>query len=1038
MSPLTGFAPQLSTGLIGDRQLIAVQTFAIARLTSDPVALIPGTFIAVTGRGPVDSNESGKTSFLAAVSLLLGDPEWQITGNGTPNTTSLLFEPVIAGASTQLVDPAERGYIAGVFAAPDGTHPHTVWLQISSDSPYVQVRHQAGAHLLTDGDDNERHRAAPGFYKQLGTETLGAVEYAHRLYGRSPKVLAYVASRGQVRSRPSLLKLEAGTYSPDRIGDALITLSGRSSVLELDRAQRTDLADKRAEYAAALERHEKRLAREESLLREVEDRADLRDKIRSAEADRRAALARTLLDETARLFSAHQLLPQTRRTLQETADLLGELTAQRQTAANVADLERDCRTSAEAKEQRRTGWSEAQGDERFLAGRLTQDRKELEEARTLSADHTGANSRELRDHLTRLAHRTRQAEINRGISERDAEHYAEQLRAAELGHAGAAGAVLKELASQKIPSWGLYDQVELDDRRRDFWEAALHPWRDAVCVDSADLPRALEALEALPGSVLISPGPLAGTMACPEGIMAAPAPARPFLNALAGQSHWTRQPAHARVDGLGAHIIGSFPSPVVGRAALLGHLRSRQKDALAAQAETDRLLDRLARRTLLAEADLQRAEAGEALPRLQKKHDDTSTELTRLRQALPQLKILLDQAEEDWATAKNALNSRKSRIEDLGRQIDEATATLKRCEAEQSSQQTVIDQDAAHLAQEAFGQDPEAARALLNWPADWLPTDVTALVTEAPSPPTAAPGDPVRERRSATQLHTAATATVNGCMIVVDHQARTAGYPTVALDQASRITDSTHKAEVALQALGDWLTDTEVGDADVHTEVERVRKERIRENTFIADSVDTLADELRHTQDVIIQRVSGALDNIAKALEQLNREAGLFGTSLHYQIDPPTETEHSWQCFVTPRWRRNPGGHMLAYNTVTNTAQEKLFSIHLVLAALLAAPNAQGRILILDELGDSLGKEHRREVLAAITKVATTYGITVLGTCQDTLMREVTPVCGQILYFHYPSKSDYLNLPTRMFGHDPHRGRVELTAEQLTRRLLTH
>src|SRR5258707_9295668 len=64
-------------GVIGTRQLIAAQTFDFARLTSHPVAVIPSSFVAVTGRGPRDSNESGKTSFNAAVALLLGDPEWR-------------------------------------------------------------------------------------------------------------------------------------------------------------------------------------------------------------------------------------------------------------------------------------------------------------------------------------------------------------------------------------------------------------------------------------------------------------------------------------------------------------------------------------------------------------------------------------------------------------------------------------------------------------------------------------------------------------------------------------------------------------------------------------------------------------------------------------------------------------------------------------------------------------------------------------------------------------------------------------------------
>src|SRR5438046_318514 len=84
-------------GLVGDRQLILVQTFDIARLTSHPVPIIPGTFIAVGGRGPKDSNESGKTSFLAATSLLLGDSGWKLTGAGGAAATALLFEPETAG-----------------------------------------------------------------------------------------------------------------------------------------------------------------------------------------------------------------------------------------------------------------------------------------------------------------------------------------------------------------------------------------------------------------------------------------------------------------------------------------------------------------------------------------------------------------------------------------------------------------------------------------------------------------------------------------------------------------------------------------------------------------------------------------------------------------------------------------------------------------------------------------------------------------------------------------------------------------------------
>jgi chromosome segregation protein len=56
MSTTLPGAPAERLGVIESRQLIAVQTMNIARLTAHPVCLIPETFIAVTGMGPVDSN----------------------------------------------------------------------------------------------------------------------------------------------------------------------------------------------------------------------------------------------------------------------------------------------------------------------------------------------------------------------------------------------------------------------------------------------------------------------------------------------------------------------------------------------------------------------------------------------------------------------------------------------------------------------------------------------------------------------------------------------------------------------------------------------------------------------------------------------------------------------------------------------------------------------------------------------------------------------------------------------------------------------
>ena len=122
---------------------------------------------------------------------------------------------------------------------------------------------------------------------------------------------------------------------------------------------------------------------------------------------------------------------------------------------------------------------------------------------------------------------------------------------------------------------------------------------------------------------------------------------------------------------------------------------------------------------------------------------------------------------------------------------------------------------------------------------------------------------------------------------------------------------------------------------------------------------------------------------------------------------------------------------MLPYDNQANTAQKKLATVQLVLAALLAAPNPRGRVLVLDELGDSLGISHRREVLREIADTARAKGVTVLGTCQDSVLADASGFCGEIVYFEYPSHAEALNRPTRMFAFDDNRQRIELTEDDL-------
>ena len=106
--------------------------------------------------------------------------------------------------------------------------------------------------------------------------------------------------------------------------------------------------------------------------------------------------------------------------------------------------------------------------------------------------------------------------------------------------------------------------------------------------------------------------------------------------------------------------------------------------------------------------------------------------------------------------------------------------------------------------------------------------------------------------------------------------------------------------------------------------------------------------------------------------------------------------------------------------------------MQLVLAALLAAEGGEGRVLILDELGNSLGEVNRKDVLSALQAVATEQQVTILGTCQDSVLSDAAAYCGQVLWFTHASASDAFNQPVRTWGHTEDAQLVELTRDWLT------
>jgi hypothetical protein len=217
-------------------------------------------------------------------------------------------------------------------------------------------------------------------------------------------------------------------------------------------------------------------------------------------------------------------------------------------------------------------------------------------------------------------------------------------------------------------------------------------------------------------------------------------------------------------------------------------------------------------------------------------------------------------------------------------------------------------------------------------------------------------------------------------------------------------------------------------DHVITTRIAEVRAVREQTLEALRKEVDQAADRLEVVQDMIESHVEGILKRINNAFDDLDLGRRGYGAQVHFNSVRPSGPG-PWRWEVTPRWRRSPSGDLVPYREVANGAQVKVFAVQLVLAALLADADTHGRVLVLDELGNSLGEVNRKDVLGALRAVAEKKQVTILGTCQDSVLADAADVCGELLWFTHASATDFYNRPTRIWGYDSTSQRVELTAD---------
>ncbi|MBA2283096.1 MAG: hypothetical protein H0W25_17945 [Acidimicrobiia bacterium] len=840
-------------------------------------------------------------------------------------------------------------------------------------------------------------------WNELGREhQIGPTSFVEQLYGGTGRCLAYVTSRGNRDTDTSLMQLQA-RLSPSRIGSELIVLLGLEHLIDGERELRSKLADAQQRLATRIDEHERREREWAATLGEIDARDSARDAIAEGKRLWRLRIARKLLDavsEQERL-DAH--------ILDLSSSQNAASTAVRDIAARLADLP-DAPTLEGLVESAQRAHEEA--EQRYTAANEDVVRR-------------GVQLDQLAERITSLT--TKAIAAPAGVTLEDAEsratdaadaldlairalgaaetyvHRAQSTLAAIMKHGEADPQAHAALDSAQVNATSLIDGIVLDEAARPLWEPLLAPWRGAFVIPVEHRDRAIAS--APPGTVLVIVEP-DSTEQRPDGVTEAPAGTARFLRTLLGRSEVPYVDAAA-----GVVVAGGFEHELCGRDAAIDRARAELEQVEHAQAETLGKHERAFQAHELAIDAAERLRSAAELEILSRQESERARELATGRRALAE-------ADADRRMANTELV-------DARVQYDTSAQARDRLEGDLGVAQDEVER----IAREMDTTRASIARLDADgWRSAWADTDEAAGVALASDD---RQEDTLR-KRAAEQLSIALE------RVGIDSNSGF-GAPTSAiagvirarrgLDDDVPSTNEVRRFDTVAQPLVDWLD--EQGDHDA-TFREDVEAERERWDELIGAArkeCGTQGDLLDRHRDMVEQQIEAALGHVSARYAELDAAAGGYGAQLGWRSLRPELPTDLWVWEVTPEWRRGQGAKWLPYTRQANSAMQKQHRTHLVLAALLAAQDPAGRVLIVDEAGNDFGREHLRQVLSAFAHVADIHGVTVIAACQDKVLEEVAALGAArlLLWFERLSDASPLCRPTRVWGFDPDGRRVELT-----------
>ncbi|MEU4192577.1 chromosome segregation ATPase [Kribbella sp. NPDC026611] len=1010
--------------ILGSKVLLGVQVVDLSRLSTHPIPMIGRGLITVAGQGPTDSNGAGKSSWIAALSLLHADDQWRLT-SGAPGAAELLFTAEAAGQEGNWSN-VDRGYIVGVFADPDLTDladvegsAITVWIRINRKASYIDLRWKHGLHIPHGATEAERAAGADALWAALphsnGRTDFHANKLSQVLYGGQVRCVSFLST--SVRSSPTanLLAEPLNELGPARIFNAIATLTGLDHELEQEQAHRSAEHTQREatkQATADLQRWEQEMATVEA---GILQRAAARDALAAAKESWQARCARHLIDGDAR----------NREILQELA-VLDERVAEQEARLEAVDTEIDAfgneegmlrdvqltRQERDKLDARDRELDLAQRSVREQLERLGQEHRRLLEAgrsadgRDLSvAAEEQVEAREFleehigRDHAARIA----------------VEHATAELREAESGQTVSA-TQQQVLENAGLECGALTDITELPESDRAEWEPRLAPYREAVVIDAGDATVASTALAdaGYAGFLLV----LANRPGAPKSRRGPKSADKRF--ALDGffAALGERATKENIDEAAGVVAVGQFDEPITGRTARIQAAGRRVEAAQAARAVASAALEQ-------ARSRVEQAERRTAAARALADADSVQEQILALRETIdrhesdrdslaPQLQAAKESAEAaagQQLVRDERLKNLEATRRDHGRILDDLTGRRLALLEEQ----TTLDLTTRTTA---WGGTPaEAEEFILG-----LPDDAQRRTTADWNHQASTLVDDVIRRcfpnaRSREDLPTELWEILNG----------PDGWTNGTLGDRVGLVPALHRT------LSSHLAQHETFDS---LQQQQIASQRAERNAALERAREGLAEAestARAHRASLADGIKARLRLVSQEFDRLDQQYGGYGAKLEFpEPDPPAEPDKPWRWTVTPKWRRSEGGPFSAFNVKGNTAQMDEKAVKLVCAAALAGGSERPLLLILDELGRNLGSQHRREAVALFEQIGRDRNITVIGALQDDMERYA--LASSRLYVKLRRSSDTMpyNQAPVVKGNEDNAARVELLREWLT------